>query len=112
MQLCNYTLKIQHPQTGDILSYPCVTDNRVQGTGDIDTKVMTLPAGRKIILLPHDENTTLLRNDRRLFVDLHPTDPRPYTVDFVDSTKFNYGDKGLLEIYVSETTRYSSIHTS
>ena len=101
MEQCNYTLKFQSP-TGTILSYPCITNNRVQGTGDIDTKVMTLPAGRKIILLPHDEYTTLLRNDKRLFVDLHPTDPRPYEIDFVDSTKFNYGDKGLLEIYVSE----------
>ena len=101
VELCNYTLKFQSTD-GTILSYPCVTDNRVQGTGDTDTKVMTLPAGRKIILLPHDENTTLLRNDRRLFVDLHPTDPRPYEIDFVDSTKFNYGDKGLLEVYVTE----------
>ena len=103
MQLCNYTLRFQSP-TGTILSYPCVTNNRVQGTGDTDTKVMTLPAGRKTILLPHDENTTLLRNDRRLFVDLHPTDPRPYKIDFVDSTKYNYGDKGLLEVYVTEDT--------
>lgn len=101
MQLCNYILKFQSP-TGTILSYPCVTDNRVQGTGDTDSKVMTLPAGRKIILLPRNDNTTLLRNDKRLFVDFHPTDPRPYEIDFVDSTKFNYGDKGLLEVYVTE----------
>lgn len=102
MQLCNYTLKFQS-NDGTILSYPCVADNRVQGTGDTNTKVMTLPAGRKVILLPHDEHTVLLRNDRRLFIDIHPTNPVPYEIDFVDSTKFKYGDKGLLEVYVSES---------
>lgn len=101
MQYCNFTLKFQSSD-GIIRSYPCIVDNRVQGTGDTDTKTMTLPSGRKIILIPYNEHTILLRNDKRLFVDIHPTHPMPYKIDFVDSTKFNYGDKGLLEIYVSE----------
>lgn len=101
-ELCTYTLKFQHPQTGAILSYPCITSNRIQGVGEKETNIMTLPAGNKVVLLPFDENTILLTNDKRLYLDNHPIKPRPYKITFVDSTSKVINGRGLLELYAAE----------
>jgi len=102
MQLCTYTLKFQHPQTGKILSYPCITSNRIQGYGDKETDVGILPSGNKVVLLPLDQNTILLQNSDkktwRFFLDNHPTRPRPYRLTFTDSTS----RLGLIELYCTE----------
>lgn len=106
VELCTYTLKFQHPQTGAILSYPCIISNRIQGTGDKETDTMTLPDGRKIVLLPFDKNTILLQNSHdktwRFFLDNHPTTPRVYELNFADTTS----RPGLIELYCSETQSY------
>lgn len=102
MQLCTFILKFQSRITGEILSYPCITTNRIQGTGDKETDVMTLPDGRKKVILPCDKNTILLTNGDRFYLDKHPTKPRVYQIDFVDTTVGNYGEKGLIELYLSE----------
>jgi hypothetical protein len=101
IQLCNFTIKFQSSD-GTILSYPCISTNRIQGTGDKESDIMTLPDGRKKVVLPCDENTLLLRNDDRFYLDKHPTEPRPYRITFVDTTALNYGEKGLIEIYCVE----------
>lgn len=102
VELCTYTLKFQHPTTGTILSYPCITSNRIQGTGDKETSVMTLPDGRKLVILPYDESTILLQNSEsktwRFFLDNHPTTPRVYKLSFADTTS----SVGLIELYCDE----------
>lgn len=102
MELCTYTLKFQHPKTGEILSYPCITSNRIQGIGEKENNIMTLPAGNKVVLLPFDENTILLQNSAtkiwRFFVDNHPINPRPYKLTFADTTSRH----GLVELYCTE----------
>lgn len=108
MHLCNYTLKFQHPETGEILSYPCITSNRIQGYGDKETNMMTLLDGRKTVLLPYDKSTVLLRNDKRLYLDNHPVKPRPYKITFVDTTSHVYGEHGLVEFYATETQSQSN----
>lgn len=99
---CTYTLKFQHPTTGAILSYPCITSNRIQGTGDKQTSVMTLPDGRKLVIIPYDESTILLQNNDsktwRFFIDNHPITPRVYKLSFVDTTS----SVGLIELYCDE----------
>jgi len=101
-ELCTYTLKFQHPKTGEILSYPCITSNRIQGIGEKETNIMTLPAGNKVVLLPFDKNTILLQNSAtkiwRFFVDNHPINPRPYKLTFADTTSRH----GLVELYCTE----------
>ncbi|MDR2277370.1 MAG: hypothetical protein LBE23_05885 [Vagococcus sp.] len=94
---CTYILKFQSPD-GTILSYPCISTNRLQGTGDKVTSTLILPDGRKKVTLPLDKNTILLRNDRRMYVDLHPTTPRPYVITSTDTTSYI----GLIDIFVKE----------
>lgn len=109
MQLCNYTLKFQHPVTGVILSYPCITTNRIQCTGDKETSTMTLPDGRKKVILPYDEITVLLQNSEdktwRFFLDNHPTTPRVYKLSFADTTS----NIGLIEMYCDESGDFNPL---
>lgn len=100
MQECNWTLKFQSPD-GDILSYPCI-DSKNSG-GEKEGTVITLGDTQKLITLPYDQNTILLRNGDRFFIDRHPTEPKSYKIISVDTTSKNYGNKGLIELTLEET---------
>lgn len=103
IEQCTFILKFQHPITGEILSYPCITANRIQGTGDKDTNIGTFPDGRKRVLIPYDKSTVLLQNSEdktwRFFLDNHPTTPRVYKLSFADTTS----NIGLIEMYCDES---------
>lgn len=98
IQQCNYTLKFQSP-TGTILSYPCYTSGNKFSQDE--NKTITLNSNQKSILLPKDENTLMLKTDRRLFVDTRNQSPYKIIGD-IDTTTYNYGDKGLIEILVEQ----------
>ena len=94
MQLCNYTIKFQSPN-GTILSYPCITSNKTFSENANQT-VISLGENKKSILLPFNENTSLLPVGKRMYVDKR-TNPTPYRIiGDIDTTTYNYGDKGLI----------------
>jgi hypothetical protein len=104
MQECNWTLKFQSPD-GTILSYPCITSDKTFSEDEND--MITLGANKKSVLLSFDDNTVLLKNtdDKtwRFFIDKNTTDPTPYElIGAVDTTTFNYGDKGLIYFIVQQ----------
>lgn len=102
MQLCNYTLKFQSPN-GTILSYPCITSNTK--FGNTEGKYVTLPSNQKSILLPFDDNTALLTADNRMYVDKR-INPTPYEIiGDIDTTTYNYGDKGLIYFVVQQSLK-------
>jgi hypothetical protein len=100
MKLTNYTIKFQHPATGEILSYPCITSST--RLGQEENKFMTLGNNQKSITLPYDQITVLLANsvDKtwRFFVDKHPTKPQSYKLVGVDNTSH----EELIELIVEE----------
>lgn len=67
---CNFIIKFQS-KDGAILSYPCITTT--SAGRDKETNTLTLPDGRKKVIILSDENTILLANDMRMYLDLHPT---------------------------------------
>lgn len=92
--LCNWTLKFQS-KDGDILSYPCITSNKTFSENANQT-VISLGENKKSILLPFDENTSLLSVGKRMYVDKRAK-PTPYKIiGDIDTTTYNYGDKGLI----------------
>jgi len=104
MQLTNHVIKFQSPD-GTILSYPCITSNK--SFNEDAGKVITLPVNQKYISLPFDENTVMLKNNEdktwRFFVDKNPLNPTPYKIiGDPDTTTYNYGDKGLIELLVEQ----------
>jgi hypothetical protein len=91
IQEINWVLKFQHPTTGAILSYPCITSDKT--FAEDESQVITLGANKKSILLRLDENTLLIRNDDtktwRFFVD-KKSPPTPYKlIGDTDTTTYD-----------------------
>lgn len=94
MKLCNYTLKFQN-QDGIIFSYPCITSDTTFSENANQT-IISLGENKKSILLPFDESTSLLSVGKRMYVDKR-ANPTPYKIiGDIDTTTYNYSDKGLI----------------
>lgn len=85
IQITNYTLKYQD-DTYIIREYPCITSAKSGGVGLDEGKIITNPDSTREVILPLNENTVLLRIDKRFFLDRHPTSPTPYKITDVDTT--------------------------
>lgn len=103
LTLCNYNLLFQSPD-GVILSYPCV-DNSTNTTGIDENTTLTTLNGVHRIKLPFDENTKLIKEDRRFFLDKYGN--TTYAVTNVNNTTFNYGNKGLIELTLQQDSSYN-----
>lgn len=86
MKLTNYSLTFQHPETGEILSYPCINERVSTTIGEQQGKTVTTLNAIYRITLPLDEITILFKNGQRFFLDKHPTKPQPVKVVDVDTT--------------------------
>ena len=100
--LCNWILKWQN-KNGDILEYPCNNINSTQyNSGEQSNKQFTIGSSQHIITLPCDENTVVLSNPQRFFLDKNSISPTSFIVTQNDSTSYNYGKKGLVKLTVTE----------
>ena len=101
--LCNYTL-IWQSQDGTILSYPCIdTTNSTIGLNESNT--LTTPNSIHTIKLPFDEHTLLINTDDRFFIDdLSVEVPQVFAVSKPNRTEFRYGDKGLIELTMKQSS--------
>lgn len=103
MEVCNYTIKFQHPTTGTILSYPCITSGKTYANEE--SKMFTLPSNRKSILLSKNADTLTLTAGKRLYVDTRVS-PTPYEIEGdIDTTSYNYGSKGLIYFIVAQSEK-------
>lgn len=99
IQYCNYILKWQN-STGTILSYPCITSKNTFNQDE--SKIITLPANQKAILLPYNDDTSTLLADKRMYVDKRNKSPYKIIGD-LDTTTYNYGDKGLISFVMEQS---------
>jgi len=109
LQRCNYTLKLQHPTTGAILSYPCI-DSAATSSSGLDTNdVITTLNARHTIKLPFDDITKQLREGKkRLLIDVDGVyPPQAYKITDRNVTTNNYGDNGGLVVLIIEKTEFN-----
>ena len=103
MGLCNYTLTWQSPN-GTILSYPCI-DTTTSTMGLNESNTLTTPNSIHTIKLPFDEHTLLINTDDRFFIDdLSVEVPQVFAVSKPNRTEFRYGDKGLIELTMKQSS--------
>lgn len=101
--LCNWILKWQN-KNGDILEYPCHDINSTQyNSGEQSNKLFTLGSSQHMVTLPYDENTVILKSPQRFFLDKDPDHPTSFVVTQNDTTSYNYGNKGLVKVTMTET---------
>ena len=101
--LCNYTLTWQSPD-GTILSYPCI-DTTTSTMGLNESNTLTVPNSIHTIKLPFDEHTLLINTDDRFFIDdLSVKVPQVFAVSKPNRTEFRYGNKGLIELTMKQSS--------
>lgn len=102
LTLCNWILKWQN-RNGDILEYPCYDINSTQyNSGEQANRQFTIGSSQHMITLPCDENTVILSNPQRFFLDKDIVNPTSFIVTQNDTTSYNYGEKGLVKITLME----------
>lgn len=102
LTLCNWILKWQDKQ-GTIFEYPCYNMNATQyNSGEKFSKQITTGSSQHMITLPCDKNTVCLRSPQRFFLDKNNENPTSFIVTQNDTTSYNYGEKGLVKITVTE----------
>lgn len=102
LTLCNWILKWQNNK-GDILQYPCVDINSTQyNSGEMANKQFTVGSSQHMIKLPCDENTVILKTPQRFILDKDYKNPTVFIVTQNDTTTYNYGKKGLVQVTLYE----------
>ena len=104
-QKCNWLLKWQDKNTGEICEYWCIDENATQyNSGEMTNKSMVFKVGsvQHVLTLPYDERTVLIESPMRFFLDRNPINPTAYRVTQNDNTPYNYNGKGLCRITVMQ----------
>ena len=100
---CNWMLKWQKKDTGEILIYPCYDINSTQyNSGETANRIFTIGTSQHMLTLPCDENTVVITTPQRFYLDKNTINPTSFIVTQNDTTSYNYGSKGLVKITVTE----------
>ncbi len=100
--MCNWMLKWQN-EAGEVLEYPCHDMNTTQyNSGEQSNKQITIGSSQHMLTLPCDENTVILNNPQRFYLDRNMSNPTSFIVTQNDTTSYNYGKKGLVKVTVME----------
>lgn len=103
VNLCNWILKWQKKNTGEILEYPCWSINSTQyNSGEKANKQFTIGSSQHMITLPYDENTAVISTPQRFYLDRNTINPTVYIVTQNDTTSYAIGKKGLVKVTVTE----------
>jgi hypothetical protein len=99
-KLCetNYTVKFQISDA-TILSYPCI-DSSNSSIGENENSIISIGNKQHTLKLPFDTYTAQLDVGKRLYIDKRKEKKNVYKITSVDSTTYNYGEKGLIEFYL------------
>lgn len=102
LTMCNWILKWQK-KDGTILEYPCQDMNTTQyNSGEQSNRQFTIGSSQHMLTLPYDENTVVLKSPQRFFLDRDKENPTTYIVTQNDTTSYNYGQKGIVRVTVTE----------
>lgn len=105
LNICNWMLRWQD-KNGDILEYPCTDINSTQyNSGEQSSTKMTIGSSQHMLTLPYDENTVVLKNPQRFFLDRDTESPTSFIVTQNDTTSMFFGKKGLVRVTVLECER-------
>lgn len=101
MEQCNWLLTWQR-KDGTIAQYHCVDLNSTQyNSGETGNEHMVLGTTQHMLTLPYNEDTILLDDPQRFYIDRNIENPTCYKVSQNDTVAYNYGN-GILKVTVME----------
>ena len=103
MYECNYVLYWQNNK-GEVIRKPCFVQNASSyNNGEEDGKVITLASNQFMVWMPLDEDTIILRNGKRMFIDNYKDAPSCYKLTRPDTVSMKFGKKGCTYYIFTQT---------
>jgi hypothetical protein len=103
MYECNYVLYWQNNK-GDVIRKPCFVQNASSyNNGEEDGKVITLASNQFMVWMPLDDDTIILRNGKRMFIDNYKDAPSCYKLTRPDTVSMKFGEKGCTYYIFTQT---------
>ncbi len=111
IEQCNRQLTWQNPNTGEIVSRWCTARKPYYSNLDEDPKIITSSREFKV-QLPYDEETSLLKLDKRFMMEVVAGEPKTYKIVSIDTIteRFSREDSitGFLVLNI-EQDEYSAV---
>lgn len=103
MYECNYVLYWQNNK-GEVIRKPCFVQNASSyNNGEEDGKVITLASNQFMVWMPLDDDTIVLRNGKRMFIDNYKDAPSCYKLTRPDTVSMKFGEKGCTYYIFTQT---------
>lgn len=102
---CNYTLKWQDEETGQIYYYPSYTADATQYNVGTETYRDVIRVGYNQLMswVSMDEISVELKRDKRMFIDYATKKPDVFRVSSISKVPYSYGEMRVMRITFTET---------
>ena len=103
MYECNYKLYWQDAQ-GNVISRMAFIQNASSyNNGEDENKTITLASNQFMVWMPLDEETIILRNGKKMFIDNYELAPSCYKLTRPDTVSMKFGEKGCTYYIFTQT---------
>lgn len=101
---CNYTLKWQDDETGNIYYYPSYTADATQYNTGVETANNIIQTGYIQLMswVSLDEVTVELQRDKRMFIDYATKHPDVYIITSMSKVSYSYNEMRIMRITFTE----------
>jgi hypothetical protein len=101
---CNYTLKWQDEETGQIYYYPSYTADATQYNTGVETARNIVQTGYIQLMswVSLDEITVELQRDKRMFIDYATKHPDTYIITSMSKVPYSYNEMRIMRITFTE----------
>lgn len=99
---CNWILKWQN-EDGEIIERPSLVLSASQyNSGEEATKTVTIGYNQIMVYLILDDETKILKSDKRMFIDNDMENPKPYRITRADTVTKSFMGIGRMSLIMSE----------
>lgn len=103
MYECNYQLYWQNDSGQIISKWAYIQNASSYNNGEQEGRVITLASNQFMVWMPIDEDTILLRNGKRMFIDNYVDNPFCYATTRPDNVSMKFGNKGCTYYIFTQT---------
>lgn len=108
MYECNYQLFWQDSQGNLISKWAYIQNASSYNNGEEENKTITLASNQFMVWMPLDDDTVILRNGKRMFIDNYPIAPSCYELTRPDTVSMKFGEKGCTYYIFTQTETNTS----
>lgn len=103
MYECNYKLYWQDAHGNLVSKMAFIQNASSYNNGEEENKTITLASNQFMVWMPLDEDTIVLRNGKKMFIDNYELEPSCYKLTRPDTVSMKFGEKGCTYYIFTQT---------